>query len=113
MIQLDNIKMNVINTAVNGVVNEETIFCFKQSGTLVTAEYSGGETIKGSLVGANDGSTLNFSYCQLQPNGKIDNGFSKCHLSTTEQGLIKMVEHFKWGSRNEEQGVNIFEELRS
>ncbi|MCG8330762.1 MAG: hypothetical protein MI974_23900 [Chitinophagales bacterium] len=43
MINLDHIKMRVIETADNGVVNEDTIFHFTQQGNYVEASYSGGK----------------------------------------------------------------------
>ena len=40
---LNNVKMNVIKTAENGVVNDLTIFTFSQVQNFVTAIYSGGK----------------------------------------------------------------------
>ena len=45
----ENLKMNVIQTASNGVVNELTIFTFSQNGSFVSASYSGGPIFKGYL----------------------------------------------------------------
>jgi len=49
-IQLDKVKMNVIQTAPNGVVNALTIFTFAQQDHFVTASYSGGKIFKGYLA---------------------------------------------------------------
>jgi hypothetical protein len=107
---LDHIKMNVIETAGNGVVNELTIFAFSQTGNSVSASYSGGQIHQGYLVGTLDQNKLSFSYCQLQTNGKLDNGQSECDI-LIENGKIRLIEHFTWASRNSETGVNIFQEL--
>lgn len=45
-ISLDNIKMNVIETASNGIVNKDTVFVFTQVDGRVSAEYSGGRIEK-------------------------------------------------------------------
>jgi len=107
---LNNIKMNVIETAGNGVVNELTIFTFSQVDDFVSAEYSGGQILKGYLVGTLHQNKLSFSYCQLQTNGKMDNGQSECDV-LVENKKIRLIEHFTWASRNGETGVNIFQEL--
>jgi hypothetical protein len=107
---LDNVKMNVIETAGNGIVNELTIFTFSQKGNFISATYSGGQILKGYLVGILNQNKLSFSYCQLQTNGKMDNGLSECDVFI-ENEKIMLVEHFTWASRNGETGTNIFQEL--
>ena len=108
---LDKIKMNVIKTSENGVVNKETVFVFTQKEDLVTAEYSGGKIKKGFLVGTMNGKELKFSYCQVQTDGQLDNGSSTCELLMSDNGKIRLVERFEWKSRQGETGINIFEEL--
>jgi hypothetical protein len=107
----ENLKMNVIQTASNGVVNELTIFTFSQNGSFVSASYSGGPIFKGYLVGTIHHNKLLFSYCQIQTDGKIDNGQSECEIAIGENGKIRLTENFKWHSKNDETGVNIFQEL--
>jgi hypothetical protein len=111
-ISLDGIKMNVIKTAENGVVNHETIFLFSQKEGIVSAEYQGGKISKGFLVGKlSTPAQLEFSYCQMQIDGKLDNGVSTCQLSKNENGKITLTEHFEWKSRPGEFGTNVFQEL--
>lgn len=109
---LDKIEMNVVKTAAVGVVNHETIFHFSQQGNVVTADYAGGKVKQGFLVGTiTEANQLNFSYCQLQIDGKLDNGASQCEVSRNENGKIILIEHFEWASRPGEYGTNIFQEL--
>ena len=110
-ISLDKIKMNVVNTAENGVVNRDTVFSFTQTENIVTAEYAGGRISKGFLVGICDGSLLTFSFCQLQTDGSLDSGLSSCGIETKENGKLRLTEHFEWKTRPGEKGINIFEEL--
>ena len=107
---LNNVQMNVIETAGNGIVNELTIFTFSQTDNFVSATYTGGQIVKGYLVGIVKQNKLSFSYCQLQTNEKTDNGQSECDI-ITENGKIRLIEYFTWASRNGETGVNIFQEL--
>lgn len=113
VISLDKISMNVVETAANGVVNEETIFHFSQKEDVVTADYEGGKIQKGFLVGKRVGeSLLVFSYCQMQLDGRLDNGCSQCEISKNENGEILLIEYFEWASRPGEYGVNILQELK-
>lgn len=111
MLSLNNVKMHVIQTAPNGVVNEDTVFIFRQQGNVVTSEYSGGKIIAEFLVGKLENEDLSFSYCQLQNDGVLDNGISSCKLGKDKTGRIRLTEHFEWKSRPGENGINIFEEM--
>jgi len=111
-ISLHGVQMNVVKTAECGVVNHETIFFFTQYENSVTAEYQGGKVAKGFLVGhfrADD--KLEFSYCQMQRDGTLDNGVSICEVGYSLDGKITLTEHFQWKSRPGEFGTNIFQEL--
>lgn len=106
--------MHVIETASNGVVNQDTIFSFQQEGTLVVADYAGGQIAQGFLVGqlSEEGHCLVFTYCQIQTDGTLDNGKSTADI-LFENGKLRLVEHFEWTSRPGEKGVNVFEEITS
>lgn len=110
MINLNNVKMNVIETSDNGVVNHDTLFCFQQQGTLVFAEYSGGKIAKGYLVGNLIDDALTITYCQIQTDGTLDNGKSHAELEM-KNGKLRLIEHFEWALRPGENGVNFFEEI--
>jgi hypothetical protein len=111
MINLDKVKMTVIQTAANGVVNKDTIFNFTQNDDILYGEYIGGKIKKGFLVGQFTNNILSFSYCQLQTDGTLDNGLSSCEISMDTTGKIRLIEHFEWKSRPGEHGVNIFQEI--
>ena len=110
-INLDHITMTAIQTAPHGVVNNETVFNFRQHEQVVTADYVGGKIMNGYLVGLRDANRLTFSYCQLQTDGRLDHGHSQCEVAVSENGRIRITEHFAWGSRGGDTGVNILEEL--
>ena len=113
-ISLDRVNMNVISTDACGVVNEQTIFHFSQKDGVVQANYAGGKIKQGYLVGRfTSENQLEFSYCQMQIDGKLDNGASKCDVSKDANGTITLTEHFEWASRPGEFGTNVFKELPS
>lgn len=108
---LHNAKMNVIETASNGIVNHETIFQFEQDNDLVKAHYSGGKIKQGYLVGYLKDDILTFTYCQARVSGEMDHGSSSCSFSI-ENGKRKLVESFEMTTGDELAiGVNVFMEL--
>lgn len=110
---LNNIKMNVIETSKNGIVNKETIFHFEQNATTVKANYSGGRIRAGYLIGQLNDKILNFTYCQQRITGELDHGESECILSIEKRsGKVKLEENFKMDTeKSKEVGTNIFIEL--
>lgn len=107
---LDGVTMNVVKTDANGVVNNETIFQFRQSGNVVTASYRGGGIVEGRLVGHANAEQFAFRYAQIDSDGNLDGGASEGVLSRLGDGRLRMVERFSWGSRAG-GGENIFEEI--
>jgi len=110
---LNGIKMNVIKTAGTGVVNSDTIFDFQETENIVTAAYSGGLIARGFLAGIRQGERLNFTFCQLQTDGQMDNGLSHCVLSLDGDALIILTESFEWKSRDGSPGENIFRQIEA
>lgn len=110
---LNNLKMNVIQTSKNGIVNEETIFLFEQDVKTVNAKYSGGQIREGYLVGQLNGELLKFTYCQQRITGELDHGESECVLSRDKvSGKVKLVENFKMNTENSKEiETNIFIEI--
>lgn len=109
-ISLNKLRMNVISTAKEGVVNADTIFEFNQKDSIVTAGYSGGKIHQGYLVGKISDNKLFFRYAQIDKSGNLDGGNSTCDIQKTALGKIQLIEHFNWESR-EGSGTNIFEEI--
>lgn len=105
------VKMNVISTAPNGVVNSDTIFRFTENEGLVSANYAGGKIKKGYLLGNIQDGKLHFSYCQVRYNGKMDHGTSVCEISHENDKLI-LKEKFEMSTeKGKEIGINVFKEL--
>jgi hypothetical protein len=103
-------KMHVVKTAPNGVVGRETVFEFSQAGSTVTASYSGGRVRVGYLVGVLKEDTLSFRYCQVSDVDHVDGGSSNARIELLEGGRLRLIESFKWDSKNG-SGENIFEEM--
>ena len=109
---LDGCVMEVTTTATKGVVGAGTQLRFTQKGNRVLARYAGGRVSRGYLVGRLDGRALTFRYLQREASGELHGGQSRCDLVELGDGRRRIVEHFRWSTR-EGSGVNVFDEVRS
>lgn len=109
-VNFDQLKMNVVETASNGAVNEQTIFHFQQNGNIVTAKYSGGGVNRGFLAGKVENNLLGFKYAQQHADGNIYGGKSKCEMIFKSGQITELIENFKWEAG---KGRNVFRTLNN
>jgi GNAT superfamily N-acetyltransferase len=97
--------------AASGEVDDKTIFHYHQSGKIVWADYSGGNIVKGFLLGisAQDG-TLDFHYQHINIKNQVRIG--KCHSvpHVLEDGKLKLREEWQWLNGGQETGSSIIVE---
>lgn len=99
-----------INTE-NGEVDSQTTFCYRQKGNMIWADYSGGEIIKGSLLGTvSDDGSLDFNYQHINRNRQIRIG--KCHSTPhiLDNGKLELHEEWQWLNGDESKGTSIIVE---
>jgi hypothetical protein len=105
--------VSVSNTE-NGEVSDKTRFHYRQDNDIVWAEYSGGEIVKGFLIGkADEKGRLEFAYQHINTRTEIRIG--TC-LSLPEQlpdGRLRLVESWKWLNGDESTGSSIIEEVEA
>jgi len=108
---LDGVVMRVVATAANAAIDQDTIFCFDQTGDSITARYGGGSIAEGWLAGTLDlaTSTARFQYLQVDVDGAVNSGQSTGNIDRLPDGRWRLTEHFKWSSRDGE-GANYLEE---
>lgn len=99
--------MTAIQTAPNGVVNQDTVFAFRQFDRRVLASYMGGQVKRGMLVGSLIEERLLFSYAQEDLQGMVEGGSSECEVRCLADGRIQLLEYFDWHGG---KGLNIIEE---
>lgn len=81
----------------NGEVDEETIFHYFQESDLFWAEYSGGDVLKGHMIGTvAENGELDFHYQHLNKDRQVRIG--KCHSipNIMENGKIALQEKWQW-----------------
>jgi len=65
----NNKRFRVYENSENGETTTETIFEYKQNGKILTSEYSGGQIIRGHLIGlVDDNGKIEMSYHQVNTN---------------------------------------------
>nr|WP_198155020.1 n-acetylglutamate synthase [Salisediminibacterium beveridgei] len=96
----------------NGEVSSETYFEYSQEENILTATYSGGDIVKGRLIGmVSDDGTLRFRYNHVNIHHELRGG--ECH-STPEilsNGKIRLHEQWRWLDKDQNEGSSIVEEV--
>lgn len=101
------------NTA-NGEVSAQTFFEYKQEGNIISASYSGGEIVKGTLIGiVKEDGELEFRYNHVNQQNEIRGG--KCHSrpEILPDGRIRLYEKWQWTDSDNTEGESIIEEVSS
>ncbi len=100
-----------VQNSANGEVSSQTIFHYKQEGNILSATYTGGQIVKGTLIGlVNKDGSLQFRYNHVNKLNEIKGG--ECH-STPEMlpdGRIRLHEKWRWAEGSE--GESVLEEVR-
>lgn len=108
-----NKKFKPVSNSETGETSEETLFVYKQSGQILTSEYSGGKIIKGHLIGmVDENGNIDMRYHQINHNNELRTG--KC-LSIPEilaDGTIRLHEKWEWTSGDFSKGESIIEEIK-
>ncbi len=100
------------SVSAEGGVSAATTFVYHQEGPLVWAEYSGGEILKGFLVGTCDErGELEFVYEQINRALAVRTGSCRSAPEVLADGRIRLHEKWKW-SDSGETGESVLEEVR-
>ncbi|MEC1525388.1 n-acetylglutamate synthase [Neobacillus niacini] len=105
-------KFVSIENTDNGEVSSQTIFQYKQEGSIISATYSGGEIIQGTLIGlVMENGSLEFRYNHVNSKDELRGG--KCISTPTilPDGRIRLYEKWKWHDAEATEGSSIIEEM--
>lgn len=112
MINYHNRIFKAVANTENGETSPETIFRYRQEGSIVTADYSGGSILKGHLIAlvAPDGS-LDMRYHQVNLKGQLMTGLCQSTPEQLPNGKIRLHEHWQWTSGDNSKGSSVVEEV--
>lgn len=107
MINLNKKNFKALSNSDNGEVGDDTVFYYSQKDNIISAEYNGGEIIKGNLIGKQlEDGRFDFVYHHINTNGDLKIG--KCLSSATlvENGKVKLLEEWQWLSDDLSSGTS-------
>ena len=108
----NNKRFRPVQNSDNGETSEETIFVYKQEGTILISEYSGGQIEKGHLIGlVDEQGHIEMRYHQVNTKGELMTGVCFSTPEIMENGKIRLHEAWKWTSGDCSKGNSILEEV--
>lgn len=105
-INLNNRKFKSLFNSDNGEVSDSTIFHYHQENKIIWAEYSGGDILKGFLIGKIANLSLEFTYQHLNQTLEIMTGKCKSQIEVKEDGKIQLFEDWEWTCRDFSKGTS-------
>ena len=106
----DKIFRPISNTE-NGETSNETLFHYKQDGSILTSTYSGGKIKFGHLIGLVDYlGNIEMRYHQINEKDELMTGICQSKPEILENGKIRLHENWEWTSGDKSKGTSILEE---
>ena len=107
-----NKKFKPVSNSENGETSEETIFLYKQSGNILTSTYSGGQIVKGHLLGlVDEKGRIEMRYHQINTKGELMTGVCKSKPEILPNGKIRLRETWQWTSGDLSKGESLLVEI--
>jgi len=110
-IYFNNKKFVLIQNSDNGQVNSDTVFEYKQDGSLVTADYYGGSIKYGKIVAKLSGEQLEMLYQCLTTDNQLKAGKAIAQITLTENNKIKLSLEWEWLTSSLEKGKSEYIEI--
>ncbi|MEP1487810.1 MAG: n-acetylglutamate synthase [Algibacter sp.] len=112
MTNYNNKKFKPLSASENSETTPETIFIYKQEGSILTSTYKGGSIVEGHLIGlVDDDGTINMRYHQINAKGELMTGICISKPEITTNGKIRLHETWQWTSGDKSTGTSILEEI--
>lgn len=111
-IDYDGRSFASVRNSPGGEVGADTIFCYRQLGDVVWAEYRGGEIVRGHLIAKCDGDgVLDMRYHHVNTRGDLMTGTCSSTPELLPDGRIRLHEKWRWTSGDRSAGESVVEEL--
>lgn len=108
----DNKRFRPVQNSKNSETTSETLFVYRQQGSILTSEYSGGAIVKGHLIGlVDEKGNIEMRYHQVNTKGKLMTGVCFSTPEILSNGKIRLHENWEWTSGDKSKGQSILEEV--
>ncbi len=112
MINLNNKAFITQSNSTTGDTNQETIFLYKQSKSVITAEYKGGTIKSGNLYGTIDKyGNINMQYHHTNLKNQLLTGICRSKVEKLDTGKLRIIEDWQWTCKDFSKGRSILEEI--
>lgn len=107
---LDGLVLAPVTDQAPGQVGTRTRFAYHEHDGVVWADYTGGDVVRGHLVGTRHGDRLDVRYVQLTADGTTSAGHCVSAVVDLPDGRVRLEETWRWESR-EGAGASVVEEI--
>ena len=107
---LDGLFLAPVADQAPGQVGTRTRFAYHEKDGEIWAEYTGGDVVRGHLVGTRAGDRLDFRYVQLKVDGTTSSGHCVSLVVEPADGRVRLEETWEWESQ-EGGGTSVVEEV--
>ncbi len=112
MINYNNKKFRPVTNTENGDTDSKTIFEYKQTGKVLTSDYSGGKIVSGHLIGVvDDHGNIDMRYHHINTEGEIMTGICKSTPEIMPNGKIRLYEKWQWTSGDHSDGESVLDQI--
>jgi hypothetical protein len=111
-INYDGRTFRAVSNTENGETSADTIFSYRQEGSILSADYSGGAIVIGHMLGlVDEDGSLDFRYHQINQHNEIMTGMCRSVPEVLPDGRIRLHESWQWTSGEGSSGTSIVEEI--
>ncbi|HOY94970.1 MAG TPA: n-acetylglutamate synthase [Catalimonadaceae bacterium] len=101
---LNNKTFRIVTNSDHGKVDSNTLFRYKQEGDQVSAEYEGGNILKGNVLAKMEDESMKMMYQCLTTDNELKAGRAVARLSMLQSGKIYMKLDWEWLGENTGKG---------
>ncbi len=94
---LDGRIFTALSNSDNGEVGNNTLFYYSQTDNIISADYHGGQIIKGNLIGKQlENGEFDFFYHHINSIGELKIGKCLSKAKMLDDGRLKLFEKWQW-----------------
>jgi hypothetical protein len=108
MVNFNNKTFVLRQNTENGTTNAETIFKYKQTGNLVTADFSGGSVKYGKIIAVHKGEYLDMIYQMLTTTNELKSGKAIANITIAATGKILLSLNWEWLTGSDNKGTSTY-----